>query len=105
LPGKNRKPIRRQILKFSETEIENRNAYLSQLGAISRPGNGDFESSPPALHPPFMALSDGVSSIVCSPGRHRAEAFSDVAHPGANLASQDRFASSIRAGIFALKRN
>ena len=59
LLGKNRKPIRRQILEFSETEIENRNAHLSQLGAISRPGNGDFESSPPAQHPPFYGAAEG----------------------------------------------
>jgi hypothetical protein len=51
------------------------------------------------------AGNQSLSSIVRSPRRHRAEAFSDVAHPGAIFASQDRFASSIRAGIFALKRH
>ena len=30
-----------------------------------RPGNGDFDRSPPALHPPFLAPSEGVSFACC----------------------------------------
>ena len=44
------------------------------------------------------AGNQSLSSIVCSPGRHRAEAFSDVAHPGAIFASQDRFAHQLGQG-------
>jgi len=44
------------------------------------------------------AGNQSLSSIVRSPRRHRAEAFSDVAHPGAIFASQDRFAHQLGQG-------
>jgi len=34
------------------------------LPAKFKPGNGDFDRLPPALHPPFMALPEGVSTLL-----------------------------------------
>ena len=37
----------------------NRGAHISALGSKSRPGTGDFDDTPPALHPPFIGASEG----------------------------------------------
>ena len=37
----------------------NRGAHISALGSKSRPGTGDLDDTPPALHPPFIGASEG----------------------------------------------
>jgi hypothetical protein len=62
LPGKNRTepPV---VLKL--WKMEKSGAHRCALPAKFKPGNGDFDRSPPALHPPFMALPEGVSFACC----------------------------------------
>jgi hypothetical protein len=40
-------------------------AHRCVLGAKIKPGNGDFDRSPPALHPPFYGAVGGVSFACC----------------------------------------
>jgi hypothetical protein len=42
---------------------EIRNAHLCRRGQTRRPGNGDFDDMGVA-YPPFMALSEGVSTLL-----------------------------------------
>ena len=43
--------------------FQNRNAHLCRRGQNQRPGNGDFDDTPPALHPPFYgAVGRGSGS-------------------------------------------
>jgi hypothetical protein len=39
---------------------EDPDTSVCRLRAKTKSGNGDFDRSPPALHPPFLALSEGV---------------------------------------------
>ena len=40
--------------------MEKSGAHRRALPAKFKPGNGDFDRSPPALHPPFMRCREGV---------------------------------------------
>jgi len=69
----NRRAGRFLILKEQKTDpppvlkiFRTRNAHLCRRGQIRRPGNGDFDRSPPALHPPFMGAPGGGQGRVLS---------------------------------------
>jgi hypothetical protein len=61
---------RRQKFFASEKFSQKRDANTRQLGVFSRLSNGDFHRSPPAQHPPFMALS-GLRSTRNATRRNR----------------------------------
>jgi hypothetical protein len=44
--------------------LKKSDVHRCALGAKFKPGNGDFDRSPPALHPLFMALPEGVN-VIC----------------------------------------
>ena len=46
--------------------MEKSGAHRCALPAKFKPGNGDFDRSPPALHPPFMGAPGGGQGRVLS---------------------------------------